>query len=160
MTKQTWLAKLLELDGSAYSHGYSAGLEKGTTIILLLTILPTHIQNLEKRLADAHVSKGVSEVLNGKMITLVSYVPHHGYLIFRCLLMDGKFSHYPDDLKDPDKKILIIQITSSRPSEAIVKACPVLSAMSESYTFLEMNLALQGSCFSYQQLLLSTAMPN
>ncbi|XP_065849277.1 uncharacterized protein [Euphorbia lathyris] len=86
-------------------QGILKGLQKGATIILRSTILPRHIQNLEKRLAedgviahlvDAYVSKGVSEVLNGK-----------------------------------------IMITSSGPSEAIAKAHPVLSAMSEKLYIFE-----------------------
>ncbi|XP_028069882.1 uncharacterized protein LOC114272365 [Camellia sinensis] len=75
------------------------GLHKDAVIILHSTILPAHIQKLEKRLTedlervfvvDIYVSKGMSEVLNGK-----------------------------------------IMIISSGQSDAITRARPVLSAMSE-----------------------------
>ncbi|KAI7986264.1 L-threonate dehydrogenase [Camellia lanceoleosa] len=54
------------------------GLRKDAVIILHSTILPAHIQNLEKRLTedlervfvvDIYVSKGMSEVLNGKIMS-------------------------------------------------------------------------------------------
>ncbi|CAL5445287.1 unnamed protein product [Camellia sinensis] len=75
------------------------GLRKDAVIILHSTILPAHIQKLEKRLTeglervfvvDIYVSKGMSEVLNGK-----------------------------------------IMIISSGQSDAITRARPILSAMSE-----------------------------
>ncbi|KAB2041320.1 hypothetical protein ES319_D02G140000v1 [Gossypium barbadense] len=80
------------------------GLQKDTVIILHSTILPSHIQNLEKNLredglttsvVDAYVFKATSELLNGK-----------------------------------------IMVISSGRSDAISKAYPFLSAMSEKlYTF-------------------------
>lgn len=60
-------------------QGVLKGLQKGALIILRSTILPSYIQNLEKRLRDedlmahlieAYVSRGFSEVLKGRtMIT-------------------------------------------------------------------------------------------
>ncbi|KAJ6677129.1 ALDOLASE-RELATED [Salix viminalis] len=60
-------------------QGVLKGLQKGALIILRSTILPSYIQNLEKRLRDedsmahlieAYVSRGFSEVLEGRtMIT-------------------------------------------------------------------------------------------
>ncbi|XP_011035592.1 PREDICTED: uncharacterized protein LOC105133340 isoform X1 [Populus euphratica] len=60
-------------------QGVLKGLQKGALIILRSTILPSYIQNLEKRLQDedsmahlieAYVSRGFSEVLKGRtMIT-------------------------------------------------------------------------------------------
>ncbi|XVF53778.1 hypothetical protein PTKIN_Ptkin05aG0126200 [Pterospermum kingtungense] len=56
------------------------GLEKDTVIILHSTILPSHIQNLEKNLrdglatsvVDAYVYKATSEGLNGKVVVISS----------------------------------------------------------------------------------------
>ncbi|XP_028062315.1 uncharacterized protein LOC114265698 [Camellia sinensis] len=57
------------------------GSRKDAVIILHSTILPAHIQKLEKRLTedlervfvvDIYVSKGMSEVLNGKIMIISS----------------------------------------------------------------------------------------
>ncbi|CAL5387416.1 unnamed protein product [Camellia sinensis] len=60
------------------------GLRKDAVIILHSTILPAHIQKVEKRLtaedlervfvADIYVSKGMSEVLNGKIMVKIKMV--------------------------------------------------------------------------------------
>ncbi|KAL7160787.1 hypothetical protein ACSBR2_041433 [Camellia fascicularis] len=89
-----------QINDLLFGHGSALkGLRKDAVIILHSTILPAHIQKLEKRLTedlervfvvDIYVSKGMSEVLNGK-----------------------------------------IMIISSGQSDAITRARPILSAMSE-----------------------------
>ncbi|CAL5350310.1 unnamed protein product [Camellia sinensis] len=59
------------------------GLHKDAVIVLHSTILPAHIQKVEKRLTedlervfvvDIYVSKGMSEVLNGKITVKIKMV--------------------------------------------------------------------------------------
>lgn len=66
------------------SEGALKGLRKGTVLILHSTVSPSYLQTLEKHvredgqtpfLVDAYVYKGMSEVLNGKVMVISSGVP-------------------------------------------------------------------------------------
>ncbi|KAJ6969985.1 hypothetical protein NC653_034524 [Populus alba x Populus x berolinensis] len=110
-------------------QGVLKGLQKGALIILRSTILPSYIQNLERR-------------LGGHLLSLGNNNPHA--LVLK--------SVYSIDLTDEDSMAHLIEayvsrgfsevlkgrtmITSSGRSEANAKAQPILSAMSEKlFTF-------------------------
>ncbi|KAH9801736.1 Ketose-bisphosphate aldolase class-II family protein [Citrus sinensis] len=71
-----------QIDDIFFGHeGVLKGLQKGAVIILQSTILPSHMQKLEKTftendetacVVDAYVSRGMSEVFNGKFMITTS----------------------------------------------------------------------------------------